>query len=67
MNERLGQWTRSHSQHPVPVKVGREKETNIKASWLCLKNKESTERTRNAKTAISHMTKTTTSTLHHNK
>lgn len=42
-------------------------QTNTKASWMCLKYKETTEKTKNAKITSSHITKTTTSTLHHNK
>lgn len=39
-------------------------QTNIKASWMCLKYKETAEKTRKAKIISSHITKTTTSTLH---
>ena len=41
--------------------------TNIKASRMCLKYKETTEKTRKAKMTSSHITNTTTSTLHHDK
>jgi hypothetical protein len=41
--------------------------TNIKASRICLKYKETTEKTKKAKITSSHITKTTTSTLHHTK
>lgn len=37
--------------------------TNIKASRICLKYKETTEKTKKAKITSSHITKTTTSTL----
>nr|KYP64805.1 hypothetical protein KK1_019413 [Cajanus cajan] len=42
-------------------------QTKKKASRMCLKYKETTEKTKKAKITSSHITKTTTSTLHHNK
>lgn len=42
-------------------------QTKIKASRMCLKYRETTENTKKAKIISSHITKTTTSTLHHKK
>lgn len=42
-------------------------QTNTKPSRMCLKYKETAEKTRKAKMKSSHITKTTTSTLHSGK